>query len=225
MVVVADEDVSTNDTAQPALQTKMGSFNAGWGFDCCCLAVQEERAETQALVVNAGGSNSRWPGLRAKILTKRSPTQESQTPTPRPMAPEKQMEAKEDLKEQIQLKLPAGWSKRFTPRTPARFLWRLDSSMLEDNPFAADWTKPINRKEAEEEAHELADEDPFGLGDSGEDALTVVDVVRSLCKQDEDEWSEEETTLRGLFADTPTMDKEGEGRESDSLAAWDALAQ
>ena len=36
--------------------------------------------------------------------------QESQTPTPRPMAPEKQMEAKEDLKEQIQLKLPAGVS-------------------------------------------------------------------------------------------------------------------
>jgi len=195
-------------------------------------------AEAQTLLVNAGGSNSRWPGLKAKILAKQ-PASQVQSPTPATEVSEKQVEHHKNLtekseehpKQQINLRIPAGWSRRPVQRAPARFQWCLDSTS-EGNPFVGNWTARQSRgREPEadgQEAYQLTGEDCGDDGEwsDGEDALTVVDVVRSLCKQDEEEWSQEERTLHELFAETPPIEEEGaQCGQSDPLSAWDAFAQ
>ncbi|CAE7495180.1 Acot8 [Symbiodinium sp. CCMP2456] len=194
-------------------------------------------AEAQTLVVNAGGSNSRWPGLKAKILAKQ-PASQVQSPTPAREVSEKQVEHRNDAaekseehpKQQINLRIPAGWSRRPVQRAPARFEWCLDS-MSEGNPFVGNWTarQSLGREPGAEgqEAYQLTGEDCGDDGEwsDGEDALTVVDVVRSLCKQDEEEWSQEERTLHELFAETPIEEEGGQCGQTDPLSAWDAFAQ
>lgn len=195
-------------------------------------------AEAQTLVVNAGGSGSRWPGLKAKILAKQ-PASQVQSPTPAREVSEKQVEhhkdsaekSEEHPKQQINLRIPAGWSRRPVQRAPARFEWCLDS-MSEGNPFVGNWTarQSLGREPGAEgqEAYQLTGEDCDDDGEwsDGEDALTVVDVVRSLCNQDEEEWSQEERTLHELFAETPPIEEEGgQCGQADPLSAWDAFAQ
>ncbi|CAE7471640.1 Acot8 [Symbiodinium natans] len=225
---------------RPSTQPGQPTARARWA-PLTRLSAAKQNAEAQGLVVNAGGSSSRWPSLRAALMVKQQLRQVPSTAPARVVPMEQQTTAKKEKNDalnqqeltkgplnQIKFRLPAGWSRRPVPRAPARFVWRLDSGTHDDS-FVGDWTALPSPGQGMPKLAGKDEEDAGGSSDSGEDALTVVDVVRSLCKQDEEEWSEEELTLRELFTMTPTIEQEevhvNEGGKSDPTSAWDAFAQ
>jgi len=194
----------------------------------------------QALVVNAGGSGSRWPTLeqlRAKTApakavrsvgseslksdqkTEKTREQEEGKERHEEVQEDAKQKAKEKEKLQIKLPLPAGWSQRPVRRGQARFVWRWDDLVNDKDVSVHPRTTP---------AVHFGDEDDENgeSSDSDGNALTVVEVVRSMCNQDEDAWCQEELTLRHLFTITPELpEPDKEGADSSSFGFWSAFAQ